>query len=99
MDSQELRDQAVRQLKRKRDFTHHVIVYVVVNAFFVGIWYLLFDGGYFWPGWVLLGWGIGLALNAWEVYGRRAITEADIEREMERQRTKGRIYDDTDEQA
>lgn len=29
-----------------------------------------------------LGRGIGLALNAWDVYVRRPITEADVEREV-----------------
>jgi len=49
----------------------------------VGIW--AFSGaGYFWPIWVLLGWGIGLALNGWTVYFQRPITEDDIQREMER---------------
>ena len=31
---------------------------------------------------------------AWEVYGRRGITEAQIHQEMDRQRTSGRVYDD-----
>ena len=40
--------------------------------------------GYFWPGWVLGGSGIRVALYAWEVYGRRPIVEDDIAREMRR---------------
>ena len=97
MESEELlREQAIRQLRRKRDFWAHVAVYVVVNAFFVAMWYLVTGRGYFWPGWVLLGWGIGLVLNAWEVYRRRGISESDIRKEMERQRVTGRIYDDAD---
>jgi hypothetical protein len=86
---QELRDQAIRELRRRRDFWRHVVSYVVVNAFLIAIWYFVAGRGYFWPGWVLLGWGIGLALNAWDVYGRRTITEADIAREVERQRGRG----------
>jgi hypothetical protein len=96
MDDEMLREQAVRQLRRKRDFWGHVVAYVVVNAFLIAIWFFVAGRGYFWPGWVLLGWGIGLALNAWEVYGRRGISEADIRQEMDRQRTSGRIYDDKD---
>jgi hypothetical protein len=83
---EELRQLAIKQLRKKRDFTTHLLTYVVVNAFLVGIWYFVAGRGYFWPGWVLLGWGIGLVLNAWDVYGRREITEAEIQREMERQR-------------
>jgi hypothetical protein len=96
MDEQLLRDQAMRRLKKKRDFTGDVIAYVIVNAFLIGIWYFVSGRGYFWPGWILLGWGIGLAFHAWDVYGRRDITEADLQREMERQRGKGRTYDETD---
>jgi hypothetical protein len=35
--------------------------------------------GYFWPGWVLAGWGLLLALDAWDVLLRRPVTEADID--------------------
>ena len=79
----EARKLAIKQLKAKRDFMSHAVAYVVVNTFLVIVWWL---GGadYFWPIWVLAGWGIGLALNAWEVYGRRPITESDIEEEMHR---------------
>jgi hypothetical protein len=82
---QELRDAALRRIKKKRDFSSHVVSYVIVNAVLVVIWY--FSGrGYFWPMWVMIGWGIGVLFNAYDVYGRREITEDDIRHEMERQR-------------
>jgi hypothetical protein len=82
---QELRDAALRRIKKKRDFASHLVSYVIVNAVLVVIWY--FSGrGYFWPMWVMIGWGIGLAFNAYDVYGRREITEDDIRREMDRRR-------------
>jgi 2TM domain len=83
----ELRDEAVRRLRRKRTFRRHLAAYVVVNVFLIVIW-LATGAGYFWPGWVIAGWGIGVAANAWYVYGRGgdAITEADIARETERLR-------------
>ena len=34
-----------------------------------------------------LGWGVGLAFNAWDVFFRRPITEADILQEVDRQRS------------
>src|SRR5262252_5711940 len=39
-DTRELtvRDQAVTQLKKRRDFHAHLLVYVLVNAFLVVIW-------------------------------------------------------------
>ena len=40
--------------------------------------------GYFWPGWVLLGWGVLLSLDAWKVFYQRPVTDADVEAEMQR---------------
>ena len=80
---QVLRDQAVRQLKKQRDFRSHLLVYILVNTFLVVIWLLTDPGGFFWPMFPIAGWGIGVIMNAWDVYGRREITEEDIHREME----------------
>lgn len=84
---EETREMAIKAIKRKRDFMSHLVAYCVVNAFLIGVWALTWRG-YFWPGWVLGGWGIGLALNAWDVYGRRpdVISETDIQKEIDRQR-------------
>ena len=86
LTEEELRERAIRHLKKRRDFAAHLVSYVIINAFLVGIWYFVAGRGYFWPGWVLLGWGIGLVFNAWDVYGRREISEAEIQREMDRHR-------------
>lgn len=83
---EELRDHALRQVKKRRDFTSHVAVYLIVNVMLVLVWYLATPRSYFWPVWVMAGWGIGLAINAWDVYFRKPITEADIAKEMERLR-------------
>ncbi len=77
------RDAAIKRVKAKRDFKNHLGVYVIINALLIGIW-ALSGGGYFWPVWPILGWGIGLAFNAWAVYFQRSITEAEINREMGR---------------
>lgn len=84
--SSEERELARKRLEARRALTNHAVTYVVVNAFLIGIWYFNTPHTPFWPGWVLGGWGIGLALNAWNVLGRRPITESDIEREMRRGR-------------
>jgi hypothetical protein len=83
---QDLREQALQRLKRKRDFKSHVFIYVAVNAMLVVIWAITSDGGLFWPIFPILGWGIGVAANAWDVYGRRPITEDEIRRETDRLR-------------
>jgi hypothetical protein len=82
MDEQERRDAAIKRIKDKRDFKTHAVSYVVVNIFLIGVW-VVSGGGYFWPGWVMAGWGIGLVLHGWQTYrGERPITEEDIQREM-----------------
>jgi hypothetical protein len=77
------REAAVKRVKAKRDFKNHIAAYVIVNTLLVAIW-AFSGGGYFWPIWVIAGWGVGLALNAWTVYFERPITEDEIRREMER---------------
>ena len=80
-----LREEAVTRLRKKRDFGMHALVYLLVNGFLVVIWAVT-GGDFFWPIFPIAGWGIGLAANAWDVYGRRPISEAEIRREMERLR-------------
>lgn len=59
--------------KKRAGFKSHLVTYLVVNAFFWGIWLIrgerhdhehLFP----WPVWPLLGWGIGLAFHFAGVY-------------------------------
>ena len=84
-NEQQLREQAVQRLKKKRDFHTHILIYIAVNAFLVVIWAVT-SGGYFWPIFPILGWGIGVLANAWDVYGRRPISEEEIRRETDRLR-------------
>ena len=82
MTYEERREQAIERIQAKRDFKTHVMVYVVVNTFLVGIWYFS-EAGYFWPIWAILGWGIGLVMHGWTVYREdRPISEDEIRREM-----------------
>jgi uncharacterized ion transporter superfamily protein YfcC len=82
---QELREQAIQRLKKKRDFKTHVLIYVAVNTFLVVIWAVT-SAGFFWPIFPILGWGIGVLANAWDVYGRKPISEEEIRREADRLR-------------
>ncbi len=77
------RERARKRLEAKRDLVNHVVAYVVTNAFIVLVW--AFTGaGYFWPGWVIGGWGVGLVLHVWDTFYRRPITDADVDRELQR---------------
>jgi hypothetical protein len=51
----------------------------------VVIWAVINVHGFFWPVFPIVGWGIGVVMNAWDVYWRRDITEEDIRREIERE--------------
>jgi len=83
MDEQERREAAVKRLKAKREFWQHVVIYVLVNSLLVVIWAVTNEGTYFWPMWPLLGWGIGLAMHAWDTF-RRPISEEAIRKEMDK---------------
>ena len=80
----ELRERAIKQLKKRRDFHGHVLVYLLVNAFLVVIWAVTSPGGFFWPIFPMVGWGIGVVMNAWDVYFAEDFDEDDIDREMQR---------------
>jgi hypothetical protein len=87
----ELRKLAVMRLKKRRDFGTHVVIYLIVNAMLVGIWAVT-GSGFFWPIFPILGWGIGVAANAWDVYGRKPITEEAVQRETDRLRAERPVH-------
>jgi 2TM domain len=75
------RNMAVKRLQCKRKVIGDAVAYVVINAFLIVVW-AINDRSYFWPGWVLAGWGTLLLLDIWNAFFRKQITEADIEREL-----------------
>lgn len=81
------RETALRRLKSKRAFKYSAYSYVVINIFLWVIW--AFSKGNDdsfppWPAWVTLAWGIGLAFQGWNAYGNNQISEADIQREIDK---------------
>ena len=82
---QAARNRAVTQLKKRRDFYGHLLVYVLVNTFLVVIWAVVDSHGFFWPVFPIVGWGIGVVMNAWDVFWRPQITEEEIQHEIERE--------------
>jgi fatty acid desaturase len=79
------RERARKRVENKHKFRGDVVAYVIINVFLIGIW-AVSGAGYFWPGWVLAGWGLLLLLGAWNLFFRRPITEAEIDEEMGRRR-------------
>ncbi len=62
-DENKLRKLAERRVKEKRDLTTHIITFVCVNGFLIGIYLLTNNRGFFWPAFPILGWGIGLVIH------------------------------------
>ena len=79
----DLRQRAVRRLKKKHDFHVHLVVYLMVNAMIVSVWAMT-THDFFWPIFILVGWGVGVVANAWDAYGGDEPTEDQISREMDK---------------
>lgn len=91
-DEVELRKLARERLEARRGFFTHAAVYVAVNLMLWGIWLAisLANGMTFpWPIFPSLGWGVGLAMNAWAVFVERPVTEAEVTAEVARLRDRG----------
>jgi len=82
-ESEELRERAVKRLKKKSDFRVHLLIYLLFNAFLVVVWAMT-GASFFWPIFPIAGWGIGVVANAWDAYSRDMPTESQISQEMTR---------------
>ncbi len=90
MNDDELRQQAIQRLRKKDAFKKTLVAYLLVNAFLILIWALTDSDSGFWPIWVIGGWGIGLAFQAYDAYGHSGVTSEDrISSEMDRLRGGG----------
>jgi len=56
-------ERAKKRTEDLKEFYHHLLSYVLVNAFLIVV-NRLTSPGYNWFWWPLLGWGIGLAIHA-----------------------------------
>ena len=83
MNDDDARKQARQSLENKRGFWNFFVVFLVVSAGLVGIWALT-GSGFFWPVFPIGGMAIGVAFSAWGAFGEKPITEADVDREVER---------------
>jgi hypothetical protein len=78
----ELRKAAVKRLEDRRGLQAHLLAYLLVNGFLVGIWAIT-GGGFFWPMFPMFGWGIGVAFHIWAVVSPEP-SEEKIKAEMQR---------------
>lgn len=87
--SDALRREAIQRLKKRRDFGAHLLMYLMVNTFLVVIWWMNGTDVFFWPMFPIVFWGIGVVMNAWDVYGPSTFDETAIRREMEHLQHRG----------
>jgi hypothetical protein len=98
------RQEAIRQIERRRRFWISTVAWTVVMILVVVSWaFSEYHNAGGWPTsgfsqssgipnvwnyWIiypLIAWVLITAANAWRVFGRKPISEAEIKREMERQ--------------
>jgi hypothetical protein len=85
MNEDPARVAALKRLEDKRGFWNFFVVFIVVSAALIGIWAIT-GSGFFWPAFPIGGMAIGLVMSAWGVFGQKPITDADVDRELERER-------------
>lgn len=75
---------ARKRIEKRRNLQGGLVAYVVINAFLVAVWAMT-GGGYFWPGWIIAGWGVAMLMGLWD-YLRGPVTDADVDNELRRMR-------------
>lgn len=60
-----------KQVQKMKEFWIHLTVFVIVNAGLITL-NLVKQPDKLWFHWVLMGWGAGVLLNAFQVFGGRA---------------------------
>ena len=90
ISEEEIREIATHRVQRRRGFYSHLTAYILVNLMLVAIWYFT-GAGYFWPMWVMLGWGIGLVFNAVAAFLKHDIgwEKRAVEKEIEKIKKSG----------
>ena len=68
MPREERKQRRVRPVPTPRKFWIHLALFVVVNAGLIAL-NLIRSPDKYWFQWALLGWGAGLLLNAYRVFG------------------------------
>lgn len=88
--SEEEREQALERIEERAAFRWHLLSYVLVMLLLNGIWLATIGpGGFYWPIFPMMGWGMGLAFHGAGLYFDREPSEEEITAEVERRR--GRV--------
>ncbi|GAB3166293.1 2TM domain-containing protein [Telluribacter humicola] len=85
----ENRNERLWRLARLRaKFKNNVIAYCIVNPFLIAIWYFSSGGdSFFWPGFPLFFWGIGLVFEGYNAYYSKGdLVEREYQKLLKEQR-------------
>jgi fatty acid desaturase len=81
---EDVRNQAVKRIKKKREFARHLVIFVLVNA---GLWAIWAVNGAetddMWPAIVTGIWAVFLVLDLFKIF-ERPITDQQIQDEVAR---------------
>jgi fatty acid desaturase len=73
-----------KRIQKRHRLRVDFAAYLLINAFLVVVW-ASGGRGYFWPGWVMAGWGVLLLLDAWNLYDQEPITGDDLDHELRKE--------------
>ncbi|MEO8209418.1 MAG: 2TM domain-containing protein [bacterium] len=71
-------EEARKKVKALKGFYSNLFAYIIVNIF-LAILNLLTSPDHLWFLWVVLGWGIGLAIQAYSIFGKSRIFNSQWE--------------------
>lgn len=74
-------ERAQKKVKEKKEFYQHLISYLVMGVFFY-ILNMMTSSGSSWWYWPMMGWGIGIAMHYFQVFGIPGIGRIDEEWEQ-----------------
>jgi FtsH-binding integral membrane protein len=87
MNDEELREFAVKRLKKQAAFRNYLWTWLGVSLLCSGIWFFTSPTTYFWPVWVIFGMGVGAlfsGIDAYRTTNPNAISDDEIDREVNR---------------
>ena len=83
MPEDDARKAAIERLKDKRNVQYQAVTFLIVSVVLVLIW-AISGAGFFWPVFPMAAFLLAISFGAYNAYGRKPITEDEVEREMRR---------------
>ena len=84
-----------RVAKKRAAFKLYFAVYIFVNLFLIGIWYFTTGiGSYFWPGWPMFAWGLGILFQYFDAYLGTSVFSEDKEFERMKKKQRKKLPDE-----